>query len=139
MDLFFLRLEIPQNVQRCCTRCYDKLIVQVRQSQTTTRPIEEEEDDDDESSKLQSNPTNEQNSKPGDGKKQDFFYILLFILFNDTEWTDNDIDAFTEAFQKYPGDWAQIAAYVRRSEQSCRAFYQKYRKANGLIDDEQVT
>ncbi|CAF4615967.1 unnamed protein product, partial [Rotaria magnacalcarata] len=61
-------LQIPQNVQRCCTRCYDKLIIQVRQSQTTTQSIEEEEEDDDdeESSKIRSNMTDEQNSKRDD-------------------------------------------------------------------------
>ncbi|CAF0787976.1 unnamed protein product [Rotaria sordida] len=120
-------LQIPQNVQRCCTRCYEKLIIQVRQRQTTTtttttQQIEEEEDDDDddddESSKIQSTITDEQNLK------------------HDDEWTEHEIDAFTEAFHKFRDDWAQIAQYVHRSEQSCRIFYQKYRKKNGLADDE---
>ncbi len=50
--------EIPSDVQRCCTRCYDKLIVQVRQRQTN--PTIEEEEDDDESNM-------NQNSKHDDG------------------------------------------------------------------------
>ncbi|CAF3900416.1 unnamed protein product, partial [Rotaria magnacalcarata] len=114
-------LQIPQNVQRCCTRCYDKLIIQVRQSQTTTQSIEEEEEDDDdeESSKIRSNMTDEQNSK------------------RDDEWTEHEINAFTEAYQKFPNDWLHIAEYIRRSEQSCRAFYQKYRERFGIVDDEQ--
>ncbi len=53
-------LEIPSDVQRCCTRCYDKLIVQVRQRQTN--PTIEEEEDDDESNM-------NQNSKHDDGLK----------------------------------------------------------------------
>ncbi len=57
--LFFLfSSEIPSDVQRCCTRCYDKLIVQVRQRQTN--PTIEEEEDDDESNM-------NQNSKHDDG------------------------------------------------------------------------
>jgi hypothetical protein len=51
------------------------------------------------------------------------------------EWTEHEIDAFTEALHKFKNDWRQIAEYVHRSEQSCRAFYQKHRKKNGLIDD----
>jgi hypothetical protein len=54
------------------------------------------------------------------------------------EWTENEIQAFTEALDKFNDNWKQIAEYVHRSEQSCRAFYQKYRKKNGLIDDEHV-
>ena len=55
------------------------------------------------------------------------------------EWTENDIDAFTEALHKFSDDWPQIAHYVRRTEQSCRAFYLKHRKQNGLAEDEQVS
>jgi uncharacterized metal-binding protein YceD (DUF177 family) len=64
------RLEIPLNVQRCCTRCYEKLIIQVRQTQTTTPAMgeEEDDDDDDESSKNPSTITDEQHSKHDDGK-----------------------------------------------------------------------
>jgi hypothetical protein len=58
---------------------------------------------------------------------------LIFL-----EWTENEIQAFTEALDKFNDNWKQIAEYVHRSEQSCRAFYQKYRKQNGLIDDEHV-
>ena len=58
-----LRIEIPPNVQRCCTRCYEKLIIQVRQRQSTNLP-----NDDDESSKNRSIVTDEQNSKQDEGK-----------------------------------------------------------------------
>ncbi len=63
------------------------------------------------------------------------FYLVLFVFL---EWTENEIQAFTEALDKFNDNWKQIAEYVHRSEQSCRAFYQKYRKKNGLIDDEHV-
>ncbi|CAF0926148.1 unnamed protein product [Adineta ricciae] len=113
-------LQIPANVQRCCTRCYEKLIIQVRQRQSTNLPNDGEEDDEDEeSSKNRSTVTDEQNSK------------------QDEEWTENEIDAFTKALHKFNDNWSQIAAYVQRSEQSCRAFYQKHRKTNGLVEDEQ--
>ena len=62
----------------------------------------------------------------------------MFILIK-KEWTENEIHAFAEAIEKFHGDWTQIAEYVHRSEQSCRTFYQKYRKKNGLVDDEHVT
>lgn len=66
----FFRIEIPPNVQRCCTRCYEKLIIQVRQRQSTNLPNDGEEDDeDDESSKNQSTVTDEQNSKQDEGNK----------------------------------------------------------------------
>ncbi len=55
------------------------------------------------------------------------------------EWTENEIHAFAEALEKFHDDWTQIAEYVHRSEQSCRAFYRKYQKKNGLVDDEHVT
>lgn len=61
------------------------------------------------------------------------------MKFIQIEWADNDIHVFTEALEKFPDDWTQIANYVRRSEQSCRAFYQQYRKKNGLVDDERVS
>ncbi len=65
--------------------------------------------------------------------------LLRFIFFViEIDWTENEIHAFTEALEKFNDDWTQIAEYVHRSEQSCRAFYQKYRKKNGLIDDEHV-
>jgi hypothetical protein len=57
-SFFLFSSEIPSDVQRCCTRCYDKLIVQVRQRQTN--PTIEEEEDDDESNM-------NQNSKHDDG------------------------------------------------------------------------
>jgi len=60
------------------------------------------------------------------------FHRIIFIL----EWTEHEIDAFTKALHKFSNNWPQIAEYVHRSEQSCRAFYQKHRKNNGLIDDE---
>lgn len=78
--------------------------------------------------------------KRNDG--ENFVYFRLFISlfkFIEIEWTDNDIHVFTEALEKFPDDWTQIANYVRRSEQSCRAFYQQYRKKNGLVDDERVS
>ena len=53
-------------------------------------------------------------------------------------WNETEIDAFTQALDKFNHDWTQIAEYVRRSEQSCRAFYQKHRKKNGTLDDEHV-
>ena len=59
LDHFYFS-EIPSDVQRCCTRCYDKLIVQVRQRQTNSTIGEEEEEDDDESNM-------NQNSKHDDG------------------------------------------------------------------------
>jgi len=78
------------------------------------------------------------NLKHNDGKieqKKTLFYLVLFVFL---EWTENEIQAFTEALDKFNDNWKQIAEYVHRSEQSCRAFYQKYRKKNGLIDDEHV-
>jgi hypothetical protein len=66
----YIIVEIPLNVQRCCTRCYEKLIVQVRQRQTTNQTMkEEEDDDDDESSKIPSTIINDQNLKQDDGKE----------------------------------------------------------------------
>lgn len=62
----------------------------------------------------------------------------LFALIK-IEWTENDIQAFTEALDKFNDDWAQIANYVQRSEQTCRAFYQKYRQKPSLVDDERVS
>ena len=69
-------------------------------------------------------------------KNRIFLFNTICVLF--LEWTENEIQAFTEALDKFNNNWKQIAEYVQRSEQSCRAFYQKYRKKNGLIDDEHV-
>ena len=63
----------------------------------------------------------------------------VFFEFIKIEWTENDIQTFTEALEKFNDDWTQIANYVQRSEQSCRAFYQKYRQKRGLVDDERVS
>ena len=62
--------------------------------------------------------------------------MIIFTI--KIEWTEHEIDAFTKALHKFGNNWSQIAEYVHRSEQSCRAFYQKNRKKNGLIDDEHV-
>lgn len=64
-------LEIPSNVQRCCTRCYEKLIIQVRQRETSNR--EGEDDDDEESTKVPSNLKKDENLKHNDGKKIEIF------------------------------------------------------------------
>lgn len=76
MCFFLCFIEIPPNVQRCCTRCYEKLIIQVRQQQTTITQ-EEEDDDDDESSKTQSTNTDQQTIKHNDGKKK--FNLPVFF------------------------------------------------------------
>jgi hypothetical protein len=67
--------------------------------------------------------------------------LITSFLFNSKiiEWTENEIAAFTEAHNKFNDDWRRIAEYVHRSEQSCRAFYLRYRKKNGLNDDEHVS
>lgn len=60
------------DVQRCCTRCYEKVIDQIQQRQTN-RNHEEEEDDDNDESRLNIS----QNSKHNDGtiiKKKTFFF-----------------------------------------------------------------
>lgn len=41
-------VEIPPNVQRCCTRCYDKLINEIRKRKVN-QPLEEDDDDNEES------------------------------------------------------------------------------------------
>jgi hypothetical protein len=126
-------IEIPLNVQRCCTRCYEKLIIQIRQRQTTTQSIEEEEEE--EEDEIQSNIADEPSSKHNDGKKLDMNFKFYYLFQLKIEWTENEIDAFTEALHKFKNDWRKIAEYVHRSEQSCRAFYQNHRKKNNLIDD----
>jgi hypothetical protein len=64
--------EIPPDVQRCCTRCYEKLILQIRERQTN----EEEDDDND--------PLN-QNSKHADGKNLFRFICYYNLLFRRME------------------------------------------------------
>lgn len=59
-----------------------------------------------------------------------------FSLFED--WTEREIDAFTEAVHKFGSDWSRVADVVRRSEQSCRAFYMKFRKKTSIADEELV-
>mgnify|MGYP002383978656 FL=1 len=65
------------------------------------------------------------------------FEVFLMLQFN-LEWTENEIQSFREALQKYPDDWTRIAEYVHRDEQNCRSFYEIFRKKETLIDDEQV-
>lgn len=77
--------------------------------------------------------------KHNDGENIQCLQIFDRFLESKIEWTENEIHAFTEALAKFNDDWAQIANYVRRSEQSCRVFYQKYRKRNSLIEDERVS
>ncbi len=74
-------LEIPSDVQRCCTRCYEKLIIQV-QERHVNQPVE----DDDEST-----IAGNQNSKHDHGKitvreKESFSYEISFLspLCNET-------------------------------------------------------
>ena len=118
---FLFHVEIPTNVQRCCTRCYEKLIVQVRQYENNNQQIEEEEDDDEEeSSKVKSTQVNQTN------------------VNQDEEWTNDDIRTFDEALEKFGDNWSQISEYVHRTEQSCRTFYLKNRKNNEQINDENV-
>jgi hypothetical protein len=85
----FLLVEIPLNVQRCCTRCYEKLIIQVRQRQTTNQ---EEDDDDDESSKIQSNSQEDGSSKHNDGRNSRLFVFFiddnLLFCFNENKRMD---------------------------------------------------
>jgi hypothetical protein len=92
---------------------------------------------------MQSTSQAEGNLKHNDGRNRQLLFLLIMIcsvfFLMKKEWTENEIHAFAEALEKFHDDWTQIAEYVHRSEQSCRAFYQKYRKKNGLVDDEHVT
>ncbi|CAF0840416.1 unnamed protein product [Adineta ricciae] len=101
-------LQIPSEIQRCCPRCYDKLTIQVRQ-----RHASRTAEDDDEVTLSE-----HQNSKHDDEK-----------------WTEAEAEAFTQALDKFNHDWTQIAEYVHRSEESCRAFYLKQCKTTSPIDD----
>ena len=116
------------------------MIIQVRQRQTTNQGGGGEDDDDDESSKIPSILKKEESLKHNEGKNIDFCFLhILCKLFRlKIEWKENEIHAFTEALEKFNDDWTQIAKYVHRSEQSCRAFYQKYRKKNVLPEDERI-
>ncbi len=53
-----------------------------------------------------------------------FFWIFL------EQWNETEIHAFTQALDKFNHDWTQIAEYVHRSEESCRAFYIKQQRKN---------
>jgi hypothetical protein len=131
-------VEVPIDVQRCCTRCYEKLIIQVRQRHTN-QTIEEEDDDNDGST-----ITSNQNSKHNDGKLHDlprvetcgstFYDFYMFFLFLE-EWKDIGVDTFLQAVDKFNNDWTQIAELFHRSEESCRAFYLKQRKDISPNDD----
>ncbi len=54
------------------------------------------------------------------------------------EWNEAEIHAFTEALDKFNHDWTQIAEYVHRSEESCRAFYYKKQRKNISPSDDHV-
>lgn len=129
--------EIPQHVQRCCARCYDKLIVEVRQRQTN-QAVEEEDDDEDEeeynnngnsSVSIRTNPKHDNGSE---SKKSLDRAQCLFVVSDD--WTPTEIEAFMKAVEKFNGNWRQIAEYVQRTEQSCRTFYKKQQKAMATDD-----
>lgn len=111
------------------------MIIQVRQRQTTNQG---EDDDDEESSKIPSNLKKEENLKHNEGKNIEFLHISCKFCPLKIEWKESEIHAFTEAVEKFNDDWTQIAKHVHRSEQSCRAFYQKYIKKNGLAEDERI-
>lgn len=74
--IFFLFLEIPLNVQRCCTRCYDRLISEIRKRQSNQQ-LEEDDDDNDE-------PASDarQSSKQDDGNSLFACNPIGFFFFN---------------------------------------------------------
>ena len=73
--IFFicLFLEIPQNVHRCCTRCYDKLSDFVRKKHMTMQSIEKDDDDNNESTKISSIITDV------NGKQRIIYKVLIYI------------------------------------------------------------
>ena len=136
IDLIVSLPEIPQHVQRCCARCYDKLIGEVRQRQTN-QAVEEEDDDEDEeennngdsSVSIRTNPKHDNGSE----RKKNLDRIQLPFVVSD-DWTPAEIEAFMKAVEKFNGNWRQIAEYVQRTEQSCRTFYKKQQKAMATDD-----
>ncbi len=65
----------------------------------------------------------------------DLFVITICFL---EEWNETEIHAFEQALEKFNHDWTQIAEYVHRSEESCRAFYIKKQRKNISPSDDHV-
>ncbi len=62
-------------------------------------------------------------------KKSFRLFCFFFLIFLE-QWNETEIHAFTQALDKFNHDWTQIAEYVHRSEESCRAFYIKQQRKN---------
>jgi len=113
-------LKIPTNVQRCCKCCYEKLIPEIRQRQDNQ--VEEDDDDEDEEEENNDESTSISNRST--------------LKRDDDEWTAADIDAFTQAVEKYNYNWREIAEDLQRSEKSCRTFYQNQQKV--IVPDDNL-
>lgn len=78
-------LEIPSNVQRCCSRCYGNLIGEVCQRHNSQLLEEEDEDDeDDEENNEGSVVSDRSNTKTENGlivQNEKFISFLINILF----------------------------------------------------------
>lgn len=66
----------------------------------------------------------------------------VFLL---DKWTDEEIQKFNEASEKFQDDWTQIAEYVQKSEDDCREFYLRTQRKtddhvkNKLIEKRNLT
>ena len=112
----FCFLEIPTDTQRCCARCYDKLISHI----------------DDE-------------TKKNSNSKERLISQMFNRVFLLDKWTDEEIQKFNEASEKFQDDWTQIAEYVQKSEDDCREFYLRSQRKtddhvkNKLIEKRNLT
>jgi DNA phosphorothioation-dependent restriction protein DptG len=71
IDIWFSSSEIPQEVQRCCTRCYDKLIIEIQQ-RSTSQTVEEEDDE--------STITTNQKLKHDDSKISLLYFLIVHFF-----------------------------------------------------------
>ncbi|CAF1009587.1 unnamed protein product, partial [Didymodactylos carnosus] len=123
-------LEIPVKCASCCARCYDKLIVQVKQAYT----VQQNEPDEDGEPTEDGNANNVNINKESLNNDETYKCSKLTIVLQNPkssvdgeDWSEADLDAFVQARLQFGDDWLKIAEHIHRSEESCRTCYIKQR------------